>query len=70
MDDVYYVKWPHNQRLPEGYRIFWQDGLYWWEHVPSGDCGGECWDRFAVRKMAIDDNMRRELGKVLHHEQR
>ena len=49
------VRWPPNQQLPEGYRVFWSEGMqmYYYEHIPSGHIDGECWDRFAVRRMAI-----------------
>jgi hypothetical protein len=49
------VKFSPSQRLPDGYRVFYDTGmaLYYYEHVPTGHIDGECWDRFAVRRMAI-----------------
>lgn len=50
---TYLVRWAKHQELPEGYEVVWVDGLYWWQN-DEGDCGGECWNRWVVRRWAIE----------------
>lgn len=46
------VRFPPNQKLPDGYEVMRSDGLYWWQNA-DGDCDGQVADRFAARRMAI-----------------
>lgn len=54
------VRWAPRQELPDDYVVFWTDGLYYWWHKPTDVVGGECWDRWRVRREAIAHSKREQ----------